>query len=104
MYINIVSLAFMGKAMVFCVEFSSGDVTFIECLFGPVRELYGLMRSCDQRLHRIPSKALYSTYYRARTAFYNTASLNWICSVSFTFLISLALVSKGEVAIVNSCV
>ena len=36
---------------------------------------------------------------------YNIASLDWICSVSFTFFfISLALASKEEVAIVNSCV
>ena len=41
---------------------SSGDVKLIECLFGPVRELYGLMRSCDQRLHRIPSQGAIHVY------------------------------------------
>ena len=44
-----VSLAFKEKATVFCVEISSEDVTLGVCLImEPVKELHGLMRSCDQ--------------------------------------------------------
>ena len=47
-----------AKPQCFVFEISSGDVTLSVCLImEPVKELHGLMRSCDQRLYKIPSQS-----------------------------------------------
>ena len=108
MYVQVcvcVSWAFADKASMFTsVEISWEDVMLCVCLImEPVNSMVWWDHVTKDFIE-LRHKTLYNSEYCARTAFYYIASSDWIWSVNFTFFIPLALASKRDIAIVNSCV